>query len=32
MDNMSSNKVSGVKDLIEAVGAQVKYLPPYSPD
>ena len=32
MDNMSSHKVSGVKDLIEAVGAQVKYLPPYSPD
>ena len=32
MDNMSSHKVSGVKDLIEAAGAQVKYLPPYSPD
>ena len=32
MDNMSSHKVGGVKDLIEAVGAQIKYLPPYSPD
>ena len=32
MDNMSSHKVSGVKDLIEAVGAHIKYLPPYSPD
>ena len=32
MDNMSSHKVCGVKELIEAVGAQIKYLPPYSPD
>ena len=32
MDNMSSHKVCGVKELIEAVGAHVKYLPPYSPD
>ena len=32
MDNLSSHKVSGVTDLIEAVGARVVYLPPYSPD
>ena len=32
MDNLSSHKVSGVKEAIEAVGAKVLYLPPYSPD
>jgi transposase len=32
MDNLSSHKVSGVKELIESVGAKVFYLPPYSPD
>jgi transposase len=32
MDNLSSHKVSGVVDAIEAVGASVRYLPPYSPD
>lgn len=32
MDNLSSHKVQGVIEAIEAVGAQVKYLPPYSPD
>jgi transposase len=30
--NLSSHKVPGVAEAIEAVGAQVRYLPPYSPD
>ena len=32
MDNLSAHKVAGVERSIEAVGAQVLYLPPYSPD
>ncbi|MBW4049648.1 MAG: IS630 family transposase [Proteobacteria bacterium] len=32
MDNLSSHKVAGVRERIEAVGASVLYLPPYSPD
>ena len=32
MDNLSSHKVSGIIDAIESVGAQVCFLPPYSPD
>lgn len=32
MDNLSSHKGVGVKQLIESVGATVLYLPPYSPD
>ena len=32
MDNLSAHKVAGVRDAIEAVGASVMYLPPYSPD
>ena len=32
MDNLSSHKVVGVRQAIEAVGARVVYLPPYSPD
>lgn len=32
MDNLSSHKVAGVRRAIEAVGAQLVYLPPYSPD
>ena len=32
MDNLSSHKVKGVREAIEAVGAKVVYLPPYSPD
>jgi len=32
MDNLSSHKVAGVEATIEAVGATVWYLPPYSPD
>jgi len=32
MDNLSSHKVAGVRERIEAAGAQLLYLPPYSPD
>lgn len=32
MDNLSSHKVSGIVDAIEATGASVMFLPPYSPD
>lgn len=32
MDNLSAHKVAGVREAIEAVGARVIYLPPYSPD
>lgn len=32
MDNLSPHKASGVREAIEAVGASLRYLPPYSPD
>lgn len=32
MDNLPSHKVAGVQDLIQAKGATLLYLPPYSPD
>jgi transposase len=32
LDNLSSHKVSGVRDAIERAGATVLYLPPYGPD
>jgi transposase len=32
LDNLSSHKVSGVKQVIQATGATLLYLPPYSPD
>jgi transposase len=31
-DNLSSHKVAGVKEAIEAAGARLVHLPPYSPD
>jgi transposase len=31
-DNLPSHKVKGVQEAIEAVGASLRYLPPYSPD
>lgn len=31
-DNLSSHKVAGVRERIEAKGARLLYLPPYSPD
>jgi transposase len=32
LDNLSSHKVSGVREAIETAGAKLPYLPPYSPD
>ena len=32
MDNLSSHKVTGVRERIEQAGAELLYLPPYSPD
>jgi transposase len=32
MDNVSIHKVAGVREAIEARGANLLYLPPYSPD
>lgn len=32
MDNLGSHKVAGIREAIEAAGATVRYLPPYSPD
>lgn len=32
MDNLSAHKVANVESLIKARGAQLMYLPPYSPD
>ena len=32
MDNLSSHKVAGVRERIEVAGAELLYLPPYSPD
>jgi len=32
LDNLPAHKVAGVRQAIEAVGAQLIYLPPYSPD
>lgn len=31
-DNLGSHKVAGVQQAIEAAGASIRYLPPYSPD
>ena len=31
-DNLSCHKVAGVHEAIEARGATIRYLPPYSPD
>jgi transposase len=32
MDNLASHKVAGIREVIEACGATLRYLPPYSPD
>jgi transposase len=32
MDNLSSHKVAGVREAIETAGAELRYLPAYSPD
>lgn len=32
MDNLRAHKVAGIREAVEGRGAQVQYLPPYSPD
>ena len=32
MDNLSAHKVDGIRQAIETQGAELVYLPPYSPD
>ena len=32
MDNLSAHKVAGVREAVESRGAELVYLPPYSPD
>lgn len=32
MDNLAAHKVAGIRDAIQAAGASLLYLPPYSPD
>jgi transposase len=32
MDNLPAHKVAGILEAIEARGAELRYLPPYSPD
>lgn len=32
MDNLGSHKVKGVREAIEAAGASLMFIPPYSPD
>lgn len=32
MDNLPAHKVAGIREAIEAGGAELRYLPPYSPD
>jgi len=32
MDNLPAHKVAGVRSILEKAGAQLCYLPPYSPD
>ena len=32
MDNLAAHKVAGVRQAIEASSAELRYLPPYSPD
>ena len=32
MDNLPAHRIAGVREAIEAAGASLPYLPPYSPD
>jgi transposase len=32
MDNLAAHKLDAVRELVEGAGAQLRYLPPYSPD
>ena len=32
MDHLAAHKVAGIREAIEAAGAELRFLPPYSPD
>ena len=32
MDNLAAHKVAGIREAIQARGAELRFLPPYSPD
>jgi transposase len=32
MDNLPAHKIGQIREIIEAAGAELRYLPPYSPD
>jgi transposase len=32
LDNLSAHTVPGVREAVEATGARLRYLPPYSPN
>jgi transposase len=32
LDNLAAHKVAGLREMIQAAGASLLYLPPYSPD
>jgi len=32
LDNLATHKIRGVREALEAAGARLRYLPPYSPD
>lgn len=32
LDNLGAHRVAGIKEVVEAKGARLEYLPPYSPD
>ena len=32
LDNLATHKIRGVREALEAAGARLLYLPPYSPD
>jgi transposase len=32
LDHLATHKIRGVREVIEAAGARLMYLPPYSPD
>jgi len=32
MDNLATHKIEGIREALEAAGARLLYLPPYSPD
>ena len=32
LDNLATHKIRGVREALDAAGARLRYLPPYSPD